>query len=352
MKSLNSTQKKYSNKCIVILGMHRSGTSALTRVINLLGVNLGNDLFPAKPHNPLGLWEHRDIMETHESIFEVLGNSWLDFLTPLPPNWWQSDKIKPYQDKLLRIVKEDFSQSPFWGLKDPRLCRLLPLWLPVFTKFSCQPYFLHIVRNPIEVAASLKKRNGLSQNVSFLLWMQHLLEAEKSTRGYHRVFITFDQLIKDWQGTMSKVADSLNITWPNNSADVQNDVNTFLSPDLKHYNSSDNLAESRPDMNPKVAKVYKTLLEATKNKNCQPTDSLKDIYESWEKGLENDYAKMLMEDLIFYRQKQVMLNYQLKESRDKQAHLNARINKISQSLSWRITKPLRSDFLCRIFNYF
>ena len=68
---------------IIVLGMHRTGTSALTRVLNLLGAELGSDLLAAQPDNETGIWEHRPIMEIHERILGALDSDWHD-VRPLP----------------------------------------------------------------------------------------------------------------------------------------------------------------------------------------------------------------------------------------------------------------------------
>ena len=161
--------------------MHRSGTSAIAGVLNLLGVNLGSNLYPPQPHNPLGLWEHREIIETHEELFGLFGRPWFDYLEPLPESWWQDPKIRPIKEKLSEVVKRDFSNSSIWGIKDPRLCRLLPLWHSIFREVQCNPRCIHIIRNPLEVQTSLKKRNNLSNNVSLLLWLQHILSLNCSS---------------------------------------------------------------------------------------------------------------------------------------------------------------------------
>ena len=101
---------------VVVLGMHRSGTSALTRVLNRLGVDIGNRLLPPFAGNESGFWEHRDIIETHESLLAELGSSW-DDVRPLPEDWWNFAAIAPHRQKLIDIIDRDFRDSPLWGFQ-------------------------------------------------------------------------------------------------------------------------------------------------------------------------------------------------------------------------------------------
>lgn len=75
-----------TNNCLIVLGMHRSGTSAATRACNLLGVDFGTRLMAPSPDNPLGHWEHDDIVPLHEKLLKVLESSW-DDVRKLPKNW-------------------------------------------------------------------------------------------------------------------------------------------------------------------------------------------------------------------------------------------------------------------------
>lgn len=352
-------------KCIVVLGMHRSGTSAIMRVVNLLGVYLGTNLYPPKPHNPRGLWENREIMEIHESLFDYFGNHWLDFLAPLPENWWLNDNIQPFKLKLVNIVRQNFSKSSIWGLKDPRLCRLLPLWYSIFKEISCQPYFIHIIRNPLEVAASLKKRNRLTQNVALLLWLQHILESEKSSRGYPRVFVTFDLLMQDWRMTMKKIEKILGLKWPKDTNEVAEQVDSFLSPGLKHYNLSESFVLEENHLSSLITETYKVLIKASKEDYSELVKFLNDIFASWKEGIQTEPSRMLIEDLRFLRlhldeveynlkDRNVQLaqcNAQLAQRNAQLAQRNARLAEIRNSRSWRLTAPLRSDLMKKIHRF-
>ena len=83
------------------------------------------------------------------------------------------------------------------GLKDPRMCRLLPLWFPLFQKLAIDPCFALMIRHPWEVASSLAKRDDVGHGKSYLLWLQHTLEAETATRGHKRAIVDYGELLKE-----------------------------------------------------------------------------------------------------------------------------------------------------------
>src|SRR5580698_6176593 len=95
---------------VCVLGMHRSGTSALTRLINLLGVYVGEDLIPGSIDNPKGFWEDRAIVAVHEELLDALGSAFDDVL-PLPAGWEQSPKVKPFRNELVKIIRRQFSKD-------------------------------------------------------------------------------------------------------------------------------------------------------------------------------------------------------------------------------------------------
>ena len=128
----------------MVLGAHRSGTSALAGVIQRLGVDLGDKLLgPQAGVNELGFGEHSELVALHDRLLEKLGSSWSG-IHPLPEKWWQAGEIKTISAEITSIVENDFTRSGLWGLKDPRLCRLLPLWLDILAQEDCEPSFIII----------------------------------------------------------------------------------------------------------------------------------------------------------------------------------------------------------------
>ena len=147
---------------ILILGMHRSGTSALTRVLNLCGVDLGTRLMPpAQDNNDSGFWEHVDAVDAHERLLFQFGRSWSD-ARALPDGWLESEAAAAAAQRIAALVADEFAGSRLWAVKDPRLCRFLPLWLKVLGGAGVRVKLLYALRHPDEVIASLVRRDGLA----------------------------------------------------------------------------------------------------------------------------------------------------------------------------------------------
>src|SRR5215469_4551353 len=107
-----------ASNAIIVLGMHRSGTSALAGMLHHLGVALGDDLMPATADNPRGYWEHRDIVAINDRLMTELGRAWHD-VRPLPPMWENQDAAARARIAIEAVLQRDFAEAPVWGLKDP-----------------------------------------------------------------------------------------------------------------------------------------------------------------------------------------------------------------------------------------
>lgn len=222
---------------ILILGMHRSGTSALTRVINLLGAALGERLMPAGKGNASGHWESLAVYEAHEQLLTALGRRWDDF-REMPADWIAHPQAALCAQAIRRFVADELASEPVWAVKEPRLCRLLPLWPQALSGLPVRLTAAIMVRNPLEVAASLARRDGMAYGHAYLLWTQHLLEAERATRGMPRLIVQYDELLADWRAVAEKLAEHLGCSWPRSIDAAASEIEAFLSPQLRHHDAS------------------------------------------------------------------------------------------------------------------
>lgn len=223
------------SKALVILGMHRSGTSALTRVCNLLGARLGGNLMPPTPgNNEAGFWEQQEIADLHDRLLAEFGSRWDDYRA-MPEGWQATPKADPYKLELLTILRRDLSDAGVWALKDPRMCRLVPFWLSIVADMGGEPYFLLAIRNPLEVAASLTKRDNLHPSKSVLLWLRHMLDAERGTRGYRRAFVNYDALVADWRQAMVAAFGALGLDCADQIRERGAEIDEFLSVRYRHH---------------------------------------------------------------------------------------------------------------------
>lgn len=219
---------------ILVFGMHRSGTSATTRVLNLLGAELGEQVIEPQFDNPKGFWESAEAVDIHDRLLGALSRNWSD-VRRLPAGWIDLPVARSALDQLVSLIKRNFSGKALWVVKDPRMCLLAPLWLEALENLGIQAKALFVVRNPWEVAESLRVRNHLGHGHASMMWIQHLLEPELATRSTPRFMVTFDQVLHDWRATMLRVAEALQIAWPHTLEGVAAEVELFLDKGERHH---------------------------------------------------------------------------------------------------------------------
>ena len=179
--------------------MHRSGTSALCGILRFLGFDLGSDLLKPNEFNPTGYWENQSVVRLNDRILSHLGASWSDAFL-LPYRVHGTDLREVFGAEARALLNEAFSGRQTWVLKDPRLAMLIEFWLPYLCERNAS--FIHVVRNPIDVANSLERRDGFLKERSLLLWFLQNLNAEFFTRGSNRCFINYEDCLCDWRGTL------------------------------------------------------------------------------------------------------------------------------------------------------
>jgi hypothetical protein len=238
--------------------MHRSGTSAFARVFSLLGARLPDNLLTPEDTqgNPLGFWEPKRIVELHDQLLTAAARTWFD-LEPFPREWFHSDLAQSYVGRLAAVVREEYAQSPLFVLKDPRISRLVPLWESVFDRVGVRPHFVIALRNPLEIAASHRDRDSFRSPLSLLLWLRHMLDAERDTRGHRRVVAAYPDLLDDWQTVVGKVAVELDLRWTRTSRASALEIDGFLRRDARHHVVSDAELERRRDVSPWVRDAYR-----------------------------------------------------------------------------------------------
>jgi len=244
---------------LLVLGMHRSGTSALTRVFSLLGADLPKNMLGPNPTNEVGHWESLDLIAIHDDLLATAGSQWDDWRA-FNPDWIQSGVAEGFRGKLLGLLKNDFAGSPLFVVKDPRICRFVPLWLDVVERFGADACIVIPVRNPLEVAASLKRRNDFPPAKSYLLWLRHVLDAERATRHLPRAVVPYKDLLDDWRGVITEVTAKTGLHWPRRSDRAELDIDRFLADALRHHVADDVRLSARSDIIDWVKEAYSLLI--------------------------------------------------------------------------------------------
>ncbi|MGH8075357.1 MAG: hypothetical protein ACREO4_15000 [Lysobacter sp.] len=219
---------------LLVLGMHRSGTSAMAGVLDKLGVELGDELLPPTKDNPKGYFENAKIVDAHEVMFAALGRAWHD-PRPLPGSWVQDNAAVMAQRELAGVLGVLFADSGIVAVKDPRSSRVLPLWREVAEQAGARVAPVIMVRHPDEVAASLHRRDGLSRSRAHLLWARYLLDAERASRGSARVFVAYEALLRDWQGEIKRLDATFGLQLLGDDDHGVGQVDRFLDVALRNH---------------------------------------------------------------------------------------------------------------------
>ncbi|HVG47264.1 MAG TPA: sulfotransferase, partial [Rubellimicrobium sp.] len=230
-------EQQQVRQALVVLGMHRSGTSALSGALHHMGATMPRTPMPGTPNNPFGHFESLKVWELNEAILEATGSSWDDCLR-FDADWLASSPGREMGLRAQAVLAEEYGSEAIVLLKDPRICRFFVFWRTALEQAGFDPVVVHIHRDPLEVAASLTRRNGLSTTLGLLLWLRHVLDAEEQSRGLPRVFVDYASLLGDWAGTIGKISATLHLDWPTSSDQVRDAMSEFLRPELRHFDGS------------------------------------------------------------------------------------------------------------------
>ena len=225
---------------LLVLGVNRSGTSALTRVLSLCGATLPPGLAGANAGNPLGYWEPRAVLRLNYEILRRHRSGWFD-----PTLRLQEEGAFEADEKAARIAKikaylTTLPPSPLVVIKDLNITALSALWFEAarLAGFDVKPVIA--VRHPQEVIASLGGFNRASPELSSALWLKANLLAERHSRGLPRVFVDYANLLGDWRREVNRISAALGIDLETRD---ENAIEKFLKSDLHRQRYGGPVAE-------------------------------------------------------------------------------------------------------------
>ena len=225
------TQKK---RAVLVLGMHRSGTSALTRIINLMGFSAPKTLMAATEANEAGFWESEVFMDLDERILKACGHKWSS-RKRMREDVMAVARRTGLLDEVRRALADEYGDAPDIVLKDPRISRLMAIYEPVLKEAGYRIVPLLALRNPVEVAASITKRDRFDLGKGLGIWLRYTLDAERETRGMPRAVVVYEDLLSDWRKVSDVMKRQLGGYWPEPTREVAAEIDAFLTSDLRHY---------------------------------------------------------------------------------------------------------------------
>lgn len=357
---------KREQRVVVVLGMHRSGTSVITRALQALGVSLGDRLMPPAEENPKGFFEDLDINATNIALLQALGHDWHS-LSPILSPELTAGVVSEFKLRALSILRERLALTDCFGFKDPRLARLLVFWQDVFAKLQIAADYVIVCRNPLSVARSLTKRNGFDVEKGYYLWFEHVLESLVRTENQNCIVVDYDLFLEDPAKQLRRIARALGLEFDPRSPMVAEFIAGFVEDSLRHnqYRFEDlPLDQALP---PCVADLYKTVLELASDNLAFDSPTFKSLLERFAAQAREFYPALLYmrrcEDkaasaarqlaLIPERDRQIaVLNKAVAEQQADISRLNSEISSLAAQLSaihgsraWKILCLLRSVVL-------
>lgn len=229
---------------VYVLGMHRSGTSTLTRMLNLVGVPLGrgDDGFSPDRFNPRGYWESRRLTNFQDSLLARLGGSWAA-PPPIEDGWERSVRLAEMAGRGRRIFRAVYGDAPLWAWKDPRTAITLPFWLRAL---RAKPVVVVIHRHPLEVASSLSARSGMPRTEALALWERYNRAILRNAASLPAYVTSYARIVADAPKEAAGLASFLQGVGVELPAEAQSaGVDSFVESSLRHsaYDDSDSSSE-------------------------------------------------------------------------------------------------------------
>lgn len=300
----------------VVLGMHRSGTSAVTRALCVFDIQLGDRLMQAMPDNEKGFWEDLDLNSLNMEILDAIGSGW-DHTQPIPSEVFERLTRSAYFARAVSLLCNKTENTRQFGIKDPRLPQLLPFWKAVFAHCGFSVRYIITLRNPLSVCHSLETRDGFDHGKSYTLWAGHLLSSLCNTGGENRLLIDYDLLMDKPEEQLARLSSVFNITAIPDSAEEF--TRSFLEKKLRHSSASFDDLIADPLVFPIVAEMYQELLKVAADEILLDSTELSARIEQWQR--EYEYLKPLFGTIDRMSAQNALLRRQVQEQKAYTAQL-------------------------------
>ncbi|MFP6559962.1 sulfotransferase family protein [Paraburkholderia sp. B3] len=250
---------------IVVLGMHRGGTSAINRAMVTMGADLGDHLgTPKAGENDKGFFEDLDIVEINEQILAATHSKW-HTLAPVDFSRIDPAKLAALRMRAASVLREKCRNRTF-ALKDPRLSRLLAFWQPVFDQAQLRVAYVIAVRNPVSVGLSLQKRNGFAPERSYALWLGHMVPALQATHNKLRTVVDYDGLLDSPLDELTRMAGQLGFAL--NDERVRTFESEFLDRNLQHWRCATHDLAGMRAVPQEVRELFTALVAVSRIDRC------------------------------------------------------------------------------------
>jgi hypothetical protein len=232
-KAAQTNDRTAVRSAYLVLGMHRSGTSAVTQVLALAGASLPENVMSGDEHNAKGYFEPWKIALFNDERLRAGGAAWDDiFAFPYKPLGAKAERT--WLNRAEALFEAEYGEVRYPLLKDPRVTVLMPFWRTALTELEVAARCVIPVRHPLAVAGSLARRNGFAPEKSVLVWSAYMLAAEAYTRDLPRAFVSYDGLLSDWRAEVARIEAAHGAPLPKLTEAASKAIDRFLTPELRH----------------------------------------------------------------------------------------------------------------------
>ncbi len=246
------------SRAILVLGMHRCGTSAVTRCLGFLGAELGTELLPPDSANPSGYWEDLRILELNQRLAEALGEKsdhwWAHFLPLEIP--LDAPPVLALLSEAVETIRARFRPYPWWAFKDPRTLRAFPFWETALQQAGVEIREVVVVRHPLACARSIGLRDRVPEDRSTLIWASHYLGYWPQIAARPWVAIDYDRLLEDPEPELRRLSERLGLPW---NPQALKEATAFLAPSLRHARGRPEEFANHPNLSPLVSEAFAAL---------------------------------------------------------------------------------------------
>jgi len=224
----------------VVLGVARSGTSAIARGLKALGIELGSNMNPGNSKwNAKGFWEDIDIVyKINGKVFSILDFAPYGIKT-LDHTAQTSEKLQEVKLAAINLLNQRFAETDYWGFKDPSTIKLLTFWQTIFQDLHLKENYIIALRNPLAAAQSYEKVTGSKIEIGLLLWLMHIIPAIDETALKNRVIVSYDLLLQNPLMQLNRIKSQLNIPALSDSAEIDTYTQDFLDKKLHRHECSE-----------------------------------------------------------------------------------------------------------------
>jgi hypothetical protein len=251
---------------VLVLGMHRSGTSLCSHLLSALGVDMADKIAgpgnaSVTPDNPRGHWERWEIVEFHNRILGLFNRDYLgrfhDFA--LPVAWWADPRVAQIRREIVAFLESRMDDG-YFGFKDPRTVRLLPVWHQIFNELKLAPKLVLCLRNPAQVARSLYARDTLDPANGEYRWLAYMIDFYRYASNFDCCAVEYEEWFDDPAANIEKLRKFLDLPWQQSESDLALLLSDLIDPTARHDDP-----EYREANQPLVRSLYKLASRAAQD---------------------------------------------------------------------------------------